>query len=68
MVVTKKAMAVLGGAAAFVVAVGFGGVTVSSPSNTTTPPPGVSLVPAPDIAAHGVHRAHLTGCISHLDC
>lgn len=68
--VTKKTLAVLGGAAALAVAVGFGGVTVNSPSNTTTrtPPSGVSGVPAPNIATHGVHRATLTGCISHLDC
>jgi hypothetical protein len=59
------------GAAALAVAVGFGGVGVSSLDNTTptTTHPAASVAPADAQApASGVHIATLTGCVSGLDC
>ncbi len=67
----KMAIAVFGGAAAVVLAVGFGGVGVSPMGGASTAPthPSSSVTPArPETAAPGVHIATLTGCVAGLDC
>jgi hypothetical protein len=68
---TKTAVAMFGGAAAFALVVGFGGVgagPMGSASATTTHESS-SVTPVRTNAANtGVHAATLTGCIAGLDC
>ena len=66
---TKK-IAMFGSAAALAMAVGFGGVGVSSFGNTTAPAthPAASVAQAPANSPSNVHAATLVGCISGLDC
>jgi hypothetical protein len=76
---TKKAMAVFGGAAALVFAVGLGGAAEETVSGgTTAATPTASVRPAYPVpaapgqltgsAVAGVHAATLVGCVSGLDC
>ncbi len=68
MIGTKKTIAMFGGAAALAVAVGFGGIGVSSQDTTpaTAAHPAASVAPAKG-ATPGVDVATLTTCISGLD-
>ena len=77
---TKKAMAVFGGAAALVFAVGLGGVaektfsggvTAATPSTSVTPAYSAPAVSGQltGSAGLGVHTVvTLVGCVSGLDC
>ena len=65
----NKKMAMFGGAAALALAVGFGGVGVSSfGANPPATQPAPHVASAPANPAPAVHQATLTGCISGLDC
>jgi hypothetical protein len=65
----NKKIAMFGGAAALALAVGFGGVGVSSMGDTpTTAHPAPRVAAAPAHAAPGVHYATLAGCVVGLDC
>lgn len=56
----KTAIATLGGAAALVLAAGFGGVAIS--------PAPAQPAPAAPAASSAVHTATLTGCIDGANC
>jgi hypothetical protein len=65
---TKKTITMVGGAVALALAVGFGGVGVTSLGSTTAPTthPASSVAPAPaNGAARGVHNDTLTGFIGN---
>jgi hypothetical protein len=75
----RKAMAVFGGAAALVFAVGLGGLaeetfsdgsTAATPTTSVTPAHSAPSVPGQltGSAGPGVHAATLVGCVSGLDC
>lgn len=67
----KKAITVFGGAAAVVLAVGFGAAGVShsgsAPTATTHPPASVAM-PQPGTTVPGVHIATLDACIVGANC
>ena len=70
-VLTKRAIATLGGVSAIVLTVGFGGAGVSPTITTPTAPTHSSSVatPArPDAAHPGVQAETLAGCVSGLNC
>jgi hypothetical protein len=67
----KKAIAVFGGAAAVVLAVGFGAAGVSqtgSAATTTTHPPASIAMPQPGTTVPGLHVATLAACIVGANC
>jgi hypothetical protein len=61
---TRTALALSGGAAALVLAVG-GGVMTAPPAHQPLPPDPSTL---PHPAGTGVHIGSLTGCIGGLNC
>ncbi|OBG88939.1 hypothetical protein A9X05_13765 [Mycobacterium sp. E3298] len=62
----RTAVAVFGGMAAVVLAVGFGGFGVSPTAGAATH--ATSGITAAPTVASGAHPATLAGCVSGLDC